>query len=156
VREKLLWFIAKFLLASFALFVLWQWKGEEIYLFFLNGIIYHILTFLTFNIRYPSYAHTEFFYSLIPFVSLMIVTRGVKLKKRLVYLGLGLLIIIGWHIFCYEMVWELHHRYIDRPRFLDFVIKPFYLMSAALPFILWLIFLRKTLWKLFSSQKAVN
>jgi len=155
MKEKLLWFIAKFLIASFALFALWLWKGEEVYMYFLNGFVYPILTFLTFKIRYY-YSPTEFFYSLIPFISLMIITQGVKLKKRLIYLGSGLLIIMGWHIFSYEMVYELHQRYLNRPRFLEFIMKPFYLLSGALPFILWLVFLRKTLWRLFSPQKAVN
>jgi hypothetical protein len=153
MREKLLWFIAKFLIVSFALFLLWQWKIENLYILFLNGVIYHILIFLTFKIRYY-YSPTEFFYSLIPFVSLMIITREVELKKRLLYLVLGFLIIMAWHIISYEIVFELYDRYLHRRRLLDFAIKPFYLLSGALPFILWLILLRKTLWKLFSTQKA--
>lgn len=155
MREKLLWFIAKFLVASFVLFALWLWRGEDLYIYFLNGVIYPILTFLTLTIRYY-YSPTEFFYSLIPFISLMSITRGVKLKKRIIYLASGILIIMGWHIFSYEMVYELHQRYLNRPRFLDFIMKPFYLLSGALPFILWLLFLRKNLWRLFHTQKVVS
>jgi hypothetical protein len=155
MREKLLWFIAKFLIVSFVLFALWMWKAEEIYLFFLNNVIYNILTFFTLKIRYY-YRHTEFFYSLIPFISLMVITQGVKLKKRILYLALGSGAIMGWHIFSYEMVFEFHQRYLDKPRFLEFIMKPFYLFSAALPFILWLLFLRKNLWRLFQTQRAVS
>ena len=155
MKEKLLWFIAKFLIVSFVLFALWLWKVEALYLYFLNGVIYPILTFFTLTIRYY-YSPTEFFYSLIPFISLMIITQGVKLKKRLVYSVLGFLIIMGWHVLCYEIVFELHQRYLHRKRFLDFAMKPFYLFSAALPFILWLVFLKNRLWTLFSDQKAVK
>lgn len=155
MKEKLLWFIAKFLIVSLVLFALWQWKIEDLYMLFLNGVVYHILTFFTFKIRY-NYSPTQFFYSLIPFVSLMIITREVQLKKRLLYLVAGSLIIMAWHIISYEIVFELYDRYLQRRRILDFAIKPFYLLSGALPFILWLVFLRNTLWRLFSAPKAAR
>ena len=149
MKEKLWVFIAKFLLISIPLFFLWYWKGEDAYLVFLN----YVLTFLLikiagFNLPYFP-APKDIFNNLIPFVSLMLITRGIPNRKRVLWLAEGLLILIGWHMVITEMVYFLG---VDSVAYERFSV-PLYLFSETLPFILWIIFARRQVSGLFLRQK---
>lgn len=153
MKEKLWLFIVKFLLVSVPLFALWHWKGQEWYLVSLN----HLLTLLLikiagFNIQYFP-APVDIFNNLIPFVSLMIITREIKLKTRLSRLILGLLILIVWHMVLTQAVYLLHDEYGVPSQAYEKLSVPLYLFSGTLPFVLWILFARKQVSGLFLRRK---
>ncbi len=153
MREKLGWFIVKFILISVPLFILWHWKGEERYLILFN----HLLTLLLikvagFDIRYFP-APVDIFNNLIPFVSLMIITKQMKLQNRLFRIALGLSILILWHMILTELVYLLHDEYGVSSRAYEKLSVPLYLFSETLPFMLWILFARKQVAGLFLRLK---
>ncbi len=149
MREKLWIFIAKFLLISVPLFALWYWKGEEAYLVFLNyALTFLLIKIVGFNLPYFP-APKDIFNNLIPFISLMLITRSIPNKKRVVWLVEGLLILIGWHMVLTEVVYFLGVDSITYERFSV----PLYLFSETLPFILWILFARRQVAGLFLQKK---
>jgi len=153
MREKLWLFVVKFLLVSVPLFALWHWKGQDAYLVFIN----HLLTLLLikiagFNIQYFP-APVDIFNNLIPFVSLMIITGGIKLKNRVLWMGWGLLILIFWHMILTEGVYLLHEEYGVTSRSYEKLSVPLYLFSETLPFLLWILFARKQVAGLFLRRR---
>jgi hypothetical protein len=154
MKEKLWVFILKFVLVSVPLFTLWYWKGEDCYLVILNYTLTFLLIKLAgFNLQYFP-APKDIFNNLIPFISLMIITRGILLKKRLLWLAGGLLILIGWHMVLTEIVYFLNEKYTVDSQAYDKLSVPFFLFSETLPFILWIIFARRQIAGLFSRRKA--
>ena len=150
MREKLWIFIVKFLLISIPLFALWYWKGEDGYLVFLNYALTLLLIKIAgFNIPYFP-APKDIFNNLIPFITLMLITRGIPSRKRVLWLAEGLLILIGWHMVLTEVVYFLG---VDSPTYEKFSV-PLYLFSETLPFILWILFARKQVAGLFLRQKS--
>jgi len=142
-------FIVKFIWVSGPLFVLWYWKGQDQYLVLFN----YALTFLLiktagFNLQYFP-APKDIFNNLIPFISLMLITRGIPSRKRVIWLVEGLLILIGWHMVLTEVVYFLG---VDSPTYDKFSV-PIYLFSETLPFILWILFARRQVAGLFLRQK---
>ncbi len=152
MKEKLWIFIIKFVLISFPLFVLWYWRGEDYYLVLLD----HVLTFLLIKIAglnleyFP--APKDIFNNLIPFVSLMVITRGILYKKRLLWLAEGLLILIGWHMILTEIVYIMG---VESPIYVKFSV-PLYLFSETMPFLLWVLFARKQVAGLFTKRKTLK
>jgi hypothetical protein len=153
MREKLWLFIVKFILISAPLFVLWHWKGEGLYLVFLNHLYGWLFIKLAgFNIEFFA-PPVDIFNNLIPFVSLMIITRGIKPKTRLYHLALGLSIMILWHLILTQVVYLLHDaRGVPSPAYEKLSV-PFYLFSETLPFVLWILFARRQVAGLFSRKK---
>ncbi|NIN00559.1 MAG: hypothetical protein GTO24_21485 [candidate division Zixibacteria bacterium] len=153
MREKLWLFIGKFILISVPLFALWHWKGQDSYLILFN----HLLTFLLIKLAglgiqyFP--APTDIFNNLIPFVSLMIITRGIELKTRLSRAAWGLLILIGWHMVLTMAVYLLHEGYGITGRAYEKLSVPLYLFSETLPFVLWILFARRQMAGLFLRRK---
>jgi len=156
MKEKLWLFIVKFILVSAPLFALWHWKGQGWYLVFLN----HLLTLLLIkiaglNIQYfPS--PVDIFNNLIPFVSLMVITRDIRLKTRLSRLAWGLLILIVWHMILTEAVYLLHDEYGVPSQAYEKLSVPLYLLSGTLPFILWILFANKQVAGLFVRRKKIK
>ena len=154
MKEKLWIFILKFGLISVPLFVLWYWKGEDYYLVVLNYTLTFLLIKLAgFNLQYFP-APKDIFNNLIPFISLMIITRGIHYKKRLLWLAEGLLILIGWHMVLTEIVYFLNEKYTIDSQAYDKLSVPFFLFSETLPFILWIIFAKRQVAGLFLKRKS--
>ena len=154
MKEKLWIFILKFGLISVPLFVLWYWKGEDYYLVVLNYTLTFLLIKLAgFNLQYFP-APKDIFNNLIPFISLMIITRGIRYKKRLLWLAEGLLILIGWHMVLTEIVYFLNEKYTIDSQAYDKLSVPFFLFSETLPFILWIIFAKRQVAGLFLKRKS--
>ena len=152
MKEKLWWFIVKFLLISFPLFALWYWKGQDQYLVLLNyALTFLLIKIAGFKIEYFP-APKDIFNNLIPFVSLMIITRGIKLKTRVIWLVWGLLILIAWHMILTEVVYLLG---VDSPTYEKFSV-PLYLFSETLPFFLWILIARKQVAGLFFRGKEAG
>jgi hypothetical protein len=152
VREKLWLFIAKFILVSLPLFALWMWKGEAWYLEFLR----QLLTLLLIKLAGLSVgcfpAPKPILLNLIPFVSLIVITEKIELKVRLIRLAEGLLILIAWHMILTELVYLLLDCQATTPAYEKFSV-PLYLLSGAIPFVLWILFAPKQVASLFSRGK---
>lgn len=148
MREKLWLFIAKFLGVSLVLFVLWFWKGEFVYfqIFWqLAGSFYRAfgINVVILPLIVP------LFTNLLPFLSLMIITRGISLKERLSKSGYGVLIIFGWQIFLSWAMYEMQGK-TQTPT--SFALKGslvIYMLNYSLPFLLWMLFARDQLRRLF-------
>jgi hypothetical protein len=144
MREKLWIFIVKFLGVSLALFAFWFWKGEFLYFqIFWHPVKSFYDTIGLEVIILPLLV--PLFTNLLPFLSLMIITRGIDLKERLPKLGYGVLIIFGWHVFLSWAMYQMHGQ-AQEPS--SFVIKAnlvIYLFNFSLPFLLWIIFAGKQL-----------
>ncbi len=148
MKEKLWVFIAKFLGVSLVLFAFWFWKGEFLYfqvfwhpvkdLYDGLGIEVFILPILV-----------PLFTSLLPFLSLMIITREISFKERLSRLGYGALIIFGWHVFLCWAMFQMHGKTQNPSLFATKLTLVIYLINYSLPFLLWIIFCREQLRKLF-------
>ncbi|MCK4404467.1 MAG: hypothetical protein KAW02_05185 [candidate division Zixibacteria bacterium] len=165
MKEKLWLFVVKFIAVSALLFVFWHFTGAlegagtsalsgkpGWYLIFLN----HVMSFLLikiagFNILcFP--APKPMLINLIPFVSLMIITRGIKLKTRITQIMGGLLILIIWHMILTEAVYLLLDCRDTSPAYEKLSV-PLYLFSGTLPFVLWILFARKQMAGLFLRRK---
>jgi len=155
MREKLWLFIAKFLLVSLPLFVLWYWKGQDLYISILDDSLYfflHTLLGVNSDFTFPK----DIFNNLIPFVSLMVITSGMKFKKRVTKLGWGLLILILAHVVLSKLIYLLCPEPGVVSRWYEKLSVPFYLFSEALPFLLWILFARKQVVDLFMPRKVAS
>ncbi|KPL00648.1 MAG: hypothetical protein AMJ91_03885 [candidate division Zixibacteria bacterium SM23_73_3] len=153
MKEKLWVFIVKFILISAPLFVVWHLKGQDWYLVFLN----HVLSFLLIKIA-GFHIHgfpfpVDIFNNLIPFVSLMLITKEFKLKTKLSRLGWGLWILIVWHMILTGAVYFLYDEYGVPSQAYEKLSVPLYLFSATLPLVLWILFARKQVVGLFLRGK---
>jgi len=145
-------FIAKFLVASLILFPLWYWKGQYLYISILDNSLYfffHTLLGVNSDFTFPK----DIFNNLIPFVALMVITRGMKFKKRVTKLGWGLLILILGHVILAKVIYFLCPEPGVVSRWYEKLSVPFYLFSETLPFLLWILFARKQVIDLFMPRK---
>lgn len=154
MKEKLWVFIAKFVAVSLILFALWYWKGQTYYIKILDGFLSFVLiTLFGLNIEYFSYP-VDIFNNLNPFVSLMIITKEMKFKKRMSKLGWGLLILILWHIILSQAIYFLHDQYQVTSKLYEKLSIPLYLFSETLPFLLWILFARNQVVDLFMPRRV--
>jgi hypothetical protein len=154
MREKLWVFIAKFLLVSLPLFVLWYWKGQDLYISILDDSLYfflHTLLGVNSDFTFPK----DIFNNLIPFVALMVITRGMKFKKRVTKLGWGLLILLLGHVILSKLVYFLNPEPGVVSKLYEKLSVPLYLFSETLPFLLWILLARKQVVDLFMPRKVV-
>jgi hypothetical protein len=152
VREKLWWFIVKFALVSLPLFAFWVWKGEAWYLAFLGQSL-TLLVIKTAGLNQMCFpAPKPILLNLIPFLSLMIITRGIKLQPRIIRMSEGFVILVVWHMILTEAVYLLLDCQGTTPAYEKLSV-PLYLLSGTLPFILWMLFAPKQVAGLFSRRK---
>ncbi len=152
MREKLWWFIVKFVLVSLPLFAFWVWKGEAWYLVFLGQSLSVLLIKMAGLNQMCFPAPKPILLNLIPFSSLMIITRGIKLQPRVIRMAAGLVILVFWHMILTEAVYLLLDCQGTTPAYEKFSV-PLYLFSGTIPFILWMLFAPKQVAGLFSRRK---
>ncbi len=87
--------------------------------------------------------------NLIPFVSLMVITRGMRAKPKLIRTAEGILILFVWHMVLTELVYLLLDCQASTPAYEKLSV-PLYLVSGTIPFILWMLFAPKQVASLFS------
>jgi hypothetical protein len=153
MKEKLWVFIGKFLLVSLPLFALWYWKGQDPYISILDDSLYfflHTLLGVNSEFAFPK----DIFNNLIPFVVLMLITRGMKFKNRASRLGWGLLILILWHIILSKIIYFLHPEPGVISQWYEKFSVPLYLFSETLPFLLWILFAQKQVVELFMPRQV--
>ena len=155
MKEKFLPFILKFTLVSLVLFALWHWKGEYYYfIFFFFPIVPPILYFLGLKFS-PVRILIPFFHNFLPFISLILITRGIKIQARFQKLLFGLFLIFLWQVLLAEILFLIFGQTKD-PTTIGLVSKIIYLsfllLNWCIPFILWLILARKSLYNWFISK----
>jgi hypothetical protein len=156
MKEKLWVFIVKFLLISVPLSLLWLWRGQTYYLIFLQ----HALTLIVIKIAgfhvkgFP--APVPIFLNLISFVSLMVITRGVELKTRIIWLAEGLLILIAGHMVLIEAIYVIQLKYQIDSHAYEKLTEPLFLLSQTLSFVLWILLARKQVTGLFLRRKRTD
>ncbi len=90
----------------------------------------------------------DLFSSPIPFISLMVISKGVKLRQRLSKIGIGLLVLFSWHLVATMILYLIITgqselavwKSVLLPSFRTFL----YIFNLVLPFLLWFYFLGKT------------
>ena len=151
MREKFLPFILKFTVISLILFALWYWKGEYYYFLFFNSTIPPFLRFFGIElILLPLLV--PLFYNFIPFISFILIIPGIKSRRILQKLLLGLLLIFIWQILLAEFLFLIHgesNTPSDAGLTLSLIL---YFLNWCIPFILWLILARKSLYAWFTSK----
>jgi len=155
MKEKLWIFIAKFVAVSLILFAFWYWKGQYLYISILdNSLYFFFYTLLGVNsdFSFPK----DIFNNLIPFVALMVITRGMKFKTKISKLGWGLLILILEHIILSKVIYLLYPEPGMESKWYEKVSVPLYLFSETLPFLLWILFAQKQVVDLFMPRKVAT
>ena len=136
--KKVLIFIAKFLGVSLPLFALWM-VGGYFYIFPVLLVARSLVQIFGLQVSRLPMA-LDIFSSIIPFISLMVITKRLKLQKRLSKVGIGLLILFLWHIVAsvglYLMMAD--NGVTSSTRILSASYKTFlYIFNLTLPFLLW-------------------
>lgn len=90
--------------------------------------------------------------NLIPFVSLMVITEGMRMKTRVTRTAEGILILFAWHMILTELVYLLLDCQATTPMYEKLSV-PLYLVSGTIPFILWMLFAPKQVASLFSRGR---
>jgi hypothetical protein len=152
VKEKLWWFIVKFVLISLPLFALWVWKVETWYLAFLGGSLRLVVIDLA-GLKPACFpAPKPILLNLIPFVSLMVISTGMRTKLKVIRTAEGILILFVWHMVLTELVYLLLDCQATTLAYEKLSV-PLYLVSGTIPFILWMLFAPKQVASLFSRGK---
>jgi hypothetical protein len=154
MKEKPGIFILKVLVLSIFLYILWYWKGGYYYLYVLDGFLLHLFRTLGIKIEVFRY-QIDIFNNLIPFISLMLLTKDIQFKKRITKLVIGLLILIGCHILLFIESNLLQSDYQTRSVWYYRLNAPLCVFSQALPFLLWVILAKRSLLNLFIAKKEL-
>lgn len=155
MKEKPAIFILKVLVLSLFLYVLWYWKVEGYYLSFFKNFIR--LFFETFEVRIKTFWYPiDTFNNLIPFVSLLLMTKDIQIKNRFLKLVIGLSILISTHILFSLVAYLLYQDSQTSPTEFYYVLNTFLsLSSKVLPFFLWIIFAKRSLLNLFIPKRVL-
>jgi hypothetical protein len=142
--KRLLIFIAKFLLVSLPLFALWM-LGGYFYIFSVLFVAKFFVQILGLQVSGLPMS-LDIFSSTIPFISLMVITKHLKFRKRLSKVAIGLLILFLWHLVAsfslYLMMTDsevISSKIILSTSFRTFL----YILNLILPFLLWFFFVGK-------------
>lgn len=125
--KQTLLFLAKFVALTAPLTWLWQVWGRRAYAAFYGPVAHSIYSLLGFD-RVPTPSR-ERFINYIPFLTLMILTPRLSLRRRLLGTALGMLALFALHIAT---------NLLDPPGTLSFPIGLSLALDAA-PFLLWVL-----------------
>ena len=151
MKEKFLPFILKFSLFSLILFALWYWKGEYYYFLFFDYLVPPILNLLGIDLIVLPFL-TSLFYNYLPFISLLLIIPGIKSQKIVKKLLLGLFLIFLWQILIAEIFFLIYGLSENPSKAGSTVSLCLYFLNWCIPFVLWLILARKSLYAWFTSK----
>jgi len=90
----------------------------------------------------------DIFSSPIPFISLMVITKGLKFRKRLSKTAIGLLVLFSWHFAATMILYLILTGQSQVPLWKSVLLPSFrtflYIFNLVLPFLLWFYLLGKT------------
>ena len=144
--RKLLIFFAKFLLVSLPLFVLWMVGGY----FYISTVLFLVKSSVgVLGRQLPGLPMgLVLFGSPVSFISLMVISKGVKLRQRLSKIGIGLLVLLSWHLVATMILHLILTGQSQAPVWKSVLLPSFrtfvYIFNPVLPFLLWFYFLGKT------------
>ena len=154
MKDKVRTFIFKALVLSIILYFLWYLKIGSYYVYFIDSISVHFVS--SFGIKIDTLWYpTAIFYNFIPFISLMLFTININLKKRILRFLIGLLILILSHILFSITLSILQPDYHVPLSALNYKLSvSLSLFSQILPFLLWVILAKRNLLSLFIPKRV--
>jgi hypothetical protein len=144
--RRLLLLLALFFALTMPLAWLWLEWGETTYARFLLRLLDPLYDAIGLRHR-PGGPVAPRLVSIVPFVVLMAITPGLGLRKRIVGLLVGLLLIASFHLLLFVLV-DAVHAVLGRNRRALAKIVPFLLINDGIPFLVWLFFARDFLRRL--------
>lgn len=152
--RTILWFVVRLVVVSAALFTLWEWRLAAWYAILFRHVAGPVCGL--FGIELQSLADsiglvTPRFYNVIPFLSLVVATWGLTLKRRAIAIAAGLVALVLWHVglaIGVDAIVASHG--LDRTAYR--MLSPWFLVSDALPIMLWLIFAYPSVKALFAQR----
>jgi hypothetical protein len=143
--KKLLIFIAKFFVVSLPLFGLWIGWGY-FYVYPVLSVAKSSVQIFGLSGSNPPVSF-DICSSPIPFISLMVITKHLKFRKRLSKVVIGLLILLVWHLVAciafYLTMTDDSKLMLPQPVWFTAFITFIYIFNMTLPFLLWFFFVGK-------------
>ena len=150
-KVKLLPFVLKFIGISLVLFVFWGVVGEYLYFLLVSSTVPPFLRLFGIElILLPILI--PLFYNFLPFITLYLIIPGIKSRKNLQNLFLGLFIIFLWQMLIAEILFLMQGQ-TEGPASAGWASSRFiYFLNWCIPIILWLILARNNLYGWFISR----
>lgn len=154
MRKTLILFVTKLILASAGLYAIWEWKGQLWYaLFFRQAalLVCGIAGVQLASLRDALDITVERFFNILPFFSLMVAAWGISWRRRIIGALCGFAILVSWHLaftVIVRSILDTHH--FDPTAYK--LLSPWFLLSDALPFVLWVIIAYKPLTSLLPAK----
>jgi len=152
--RTLFWFVVRLIVLSVVLFLLWEWKLYAGYAMLFHAIaqpVYALFGIQLSTMQEPVGLVAARFYNMIPFVSLMTASWGVTWKRRVIGAGVGVVAILAWHLAFPLIVRSIIASYGLGPTAYQ-RLSPWFLLSDALPLILWAVIAYPALALLFERR----
>ncbi|MBD3299100.1 MAG: hypothetical protein GF341_10625 [candidate division Zixibacteria bacterium] len=148
------WFVVKLVVVSAALFGLWEWTLAESYVILFRHVAGAVCGIL--GIELASLADSiglviPRFYNVLPFLSLIIATWGLTIRRRLIAIVAGVCLLVLWHVglaLAVDSIVAAHG--LDRTAYQK--LSPWFLISDALPIVLWVAFAYPSVAALFDQR----
>ncbi len=158
VWRTIMWFVVKLVVASAVLFGLWEWRLAEGYAILFRHVAGPVCGL--FGIELASLADSiglviPRFYNVLPFLSLIIATWGLTLRRRVVAIIVGLFLLVLWHVglaLAVDAIVAAHG--LDRTAYQK--LSPWFLISDALPIVLWIAFAYPSVAALFAQRNKYD
>jgi hypothetical protein len=154
--RTLLWFVVRLIAVSVVLFLLWEWKLYVGYAMLFHTVakpIYALIGVQLSTMQEPISLVAARFYNVIPFISLLVASWGLTWKRRLLGACVGLAAILVWHLAFPLIVRGIIASYGLGPTAYQ-RLSPWFLLSDALPLILWAVIAYPALAMLFERPSA--
>jgi hypothetical protein len=135
MKRQLFLLLLEFLAITLPLAWLWQAGGREAYLAFFQWAAGPALEGLGVE-RFPRVIVRNRFLNFLPFVALMLITPGMRLRRRCVGTAVGLALIFVVQIGFAAAAYHVRVRYGTSPRAYS-ALFPALLFSDSFPFLLW-------------------
>lgn len=154
MRKTLIWFVVKLIAASACLYTLWEWKAQLWYALLFRQVAlgaYGLIGVELVTLRDAIGITAERFFNILPFLSLMIAAWGISWRRRLIGILSGLAVLMIWHLaftLVVQSILNAHH--FDPTAYKQ--LSPLFLLSDALPFVLWVIICYKPLTALLPAK----
>jgi hypothetical protein len=147
MRKTLILFVLKLIAASAILYAIWDWKGQMWYaLLFRQTAIpaYGLLGIELVSLSEALNIVVSRFFNILPFLSLMSAAWGISWRRRMIGALAGFLTLLIWHLAFTLIVSSIIGAHQLDPTAYR-LLSPWFLLSDALPFVLWVIIAYKPL-----------
>ncbi len=156
MRKTLILFVTKLILTSACLYAVWEWKGQMWYALFFRQValaVYGLVGVQLASLRGALDITVDRFFNILPFFSLMVAAWGISWRRRIIGILCGFAFLVAWHLtftVIVRSILDAHH--FDPTAYK--LLSPWFLLSDALPFVLWVIIAYKPLTSLLPAKPA--